>query len=32
MGIVAHINLYSEDKIDRQRFIDCANDYYFLRQ
>lgn len=32
LGIVAHINQVSEDKIDRERFLDCANDYYYLKK
>lgn len=31
-GIVAHINLVTEDKIDRHRFLDSANEYYYLRK
>ena len=30
-GIVAHIHLENEDKIDRGRFLDCANDYFFMK-
>ena len=26
-GIAAHINLNSEDKIDKNRFLACANQY-----
>jgi hypothetical protein len=31
LGIVNHINLVNEDKIDRKRFIQNANDYYYLK-
>lgn len=32
LGIVAHINQVTEDKIDRERFLDCSNDYYYLKK
>lgn len=31
-GIVAHMNSVYEDKLDRQRYIECANNYYYLKQ
>ncbi|EAR94381.2 EF hand protein (macronuclear) [Tetrahymena thermophila SB210] len=31
-GIVAHMNQVYEDKLDRKRYIECANNYYYLKQ
>jgi hypothetical protein len=32
LGIVAHLSLNNEDRIDRSRFLDVANDYYYLKK
>ena len=32
LGIISHINISNDDRLDKNRFIQISNDYYFLNK